>query len=672
LQSLNYFQQSASILTDFVYNWFGVSLTPPSLTLKNMPATTELLQEGRYRIDHSPTETGEEKTFEAYDTVRNTNVIVREIPVKLNKVATVSQRESLKLAFATQAKALTEIEHDALLHVHDFFSEIDRQYLVMEAIEGESLADQIRRQNKPFSVDEVTSWADQLLDALNYLHSRKPAIIHRNINPGNVKVGPSGKVKLLGVGVESSPDSEFGASQVDDEELRYSPMEQIWPGLDPASQKVITNSYDDRSERILKQPLDERSDIYALGATLYFLITGVEPVDPLERSIEILEGKLDPLPEPSKVDPRIPADISDVLMKALEIKRENRFDSAMIMRQVLQTALGRVLERNEGDAREQTEAAEQARRAEQAKAENERRLQAEAEERRREAEAVALRLKQEAEAEEKRHAEAEAEARKLREAKAEEQRQRELMEQELRAAEEKRIKAEQAAEEARIREEAESVAAARAAEATRHAEPVLAPLAEVVAYRETSSKVEEEELAAVLKELEEAEVEAEGHARSASQPHDADVAVVYETPLDMAPEAAPMAMSSEDDDEINDIFSVPEKTGFSLPMPAIAGMIGLVFVIAIGGYFVMSGSSDNAKHSAASVQVEQPQTVEPTPSPDAIVSSTNPQADTASVTEPTGDQPAASAKATPKPKKADAKADPAKKKVTVDDLINDN
>jgi serine/threonine-protein kinase len=665
---LNYFQQSASILTDFVYNWFGVSLTPPSLTLKNMPATTELLQEGRYRIDHSPTETGEEKTFEAYDTVRNTNVIVREIPVKLNKVATVSQRESLKLAFATQAKALTEIEHDTLLHVHDFFSEIDRQYLVMEAVEGESLADQIRRQNKSFSVDEVTNWADQLLDALNYLHTRKPAIIHRNINPANVKTGPSGKIKLLGVGVESSSDSEFGASQVDGDELRYSPMEQIWPGLDPASQKVITNSYDDRSERILKQPLDERSDIYSLGATLYFLITGVEPVDPLERSIEILEGKLDPLPEPSKVDPRIPADISDVLMKALEIKRENRYDSAMIMRQVLQTALGRVMERNEGDAREQNEAVEEARRAEQAKAENERRLQAEAEERRREAEAVALRLKQEAEAEEKRrHAEAEAEERKLREAKAEEQRQRELMEQELRAAEEKRIKAEQAAEEARVREEAEL-----AAKAAKPLPPVLeipAAPAEVVAYRETSSSVEEEELAAVLKELEEAEAEADG--RQVSPSHDADAAVVYETPIDMAPEAAPMKVAS-DDDEINDIFSVPEKTGFSLPMPAIAGMIGLVFVIAIGGWFAMSGSSDNAKQSAASVQVEQPKTVEPTPSPDAIVTSAEPQGDTVSVPEPTGDQTSASAKAAPKPKKTDAKADPAKKKVTVDDLINDN
>src|SRR4030095_2383413 len=135
-----------------------------------MPATTELLQEGRYRIDHPSTETGEEKVFEAYDTVRNTNVIVREIPVKLNKVTTVSQQESLKLAFANQAKALTEIEHESLLHVHDYFSEIDRQYLVMEAVEGDNLLDLVTARKKPFSVSEVTSWADELLDALNYLH----------------------------------------------------------------------------------------------------------------------------------------------------------------------------------------------------------------------------------------------------------------------------------------------------------------------------------------------------------------------------------------------------------------------------------------------------------------------------------------------------------------------
>jgi len=119
-----------------------------------MPATNELLQEGRYRISQSPTHNGDEKVFEAYDTVRNTNVIVREIPVKLNKVTTLSQQESLKLAFANQAKALTEIEHESLLNVHDYFSEIDRQYLVMEAVEGDSLGELLAKHKRPFPVSK--------------------------------------------------------------------------------------------------------------------------------------------------------------------------------------------------------------------------------------------------------------------------------------------------------------------------------------------------------------------------------------------------------------------------------------------------------------------------------------------------------------------------------------
>src|SRR5687767_14950070 len=176
-----------------------------------MPATNELLQEGRYRIQ-TASHSGDEKVFEAYDTVRNTNVVVREIPVKLNKVSTVSQRESLQLEFANYAKALTEIEHESLVHVHDYFSEIDRQYLVTEAVEGETLGDLLATNQKPFSVAEVTAWADELLDALNYLHTRKPPIVHRNINPSNLKLSASGRIKLVGVGLESGSDADFASS----------------------------------------------------------------------------------------------------------------------------------------------------------------------------------------------------------------------------------------------------------------------------------------------------------------------------------------------------------------------------------------------------------------------------------------------------------------------------
>jgi hypothetical protein len=659
-----------------------------------MPATNELLQEGRYRIGQRANGTGD--VFEAYDTVRNTNVVVREIPVKLNKVTTVSQQESLKVAFANQAKALTEIDHDALLHVHDFFSEIDRQYLVMEAVDGTDLGELLAQSKKAFSVSQVTAWADQLLDALNYLHSRKPSIIHRNIKPQNLKLHSSGKIKLLGVGLETAAEPEMLGSHADTSGLRYSPLEQIWPGLDTASQKVITNSYDDRSERILKGPADARSDIYSLGATLYFLITGHEPVDPLERSIDILEGKLDPLREPIKVNSQIAPEVSDVLMKALEIKRENRYDSALIMRQVLQTAIERVAEREAEEVLEQKEAAEIIRVAAYSKtappaatqevetdqaAQNElvEKQLREAEEERRLAEQRAAeteRLLREKEEAEKAAAEAEAlrrEKEKAEKAAAEaEALRRETEEAERAAAEAEALR--------REKEEAEAAEVeAAAADIERPEQNVLEiPVAaEVMAYKHTDA-VDEDELAAVLKELEEAEAESVGPQVEAvlveEEIHEDDVQII-EAPIDMAPQPSALTGSHEEVDD--DLFATPEKTEFSLPMPAIAGAIGLVLMIGVGGWFAMSGSSEPAKPAEAqAVPASQPVSADPVPADSTTSTQAPPETVSAAVETPTED-PAISAKAAATPtkaKKTDAPKPPPEKKkaVTVDDLINDN
>ena len=624
-----------------------------------MPATNELLQEGRYRISHPVS--GDGNVFEAYDTVRNTTVFVREFPVKLNKVTTLSQQESMRIAFANQAKALSEIEHESLLHVHDYFSEIDRQYLVMESIEGEDLSELLRRNKKGFSVGEVVVWADELLDALNYLHSLKPAIIHRNISPLNLRRDASGKVKLLGVGVDSGPDTD---AHPDGANLRYSPMEQIWPGLDAASQKVITNSYDDRSERILKEPLDARSDIYSLGATLYFLMTGIEPVDPLERSIDILEGKLDPLREPTKVDSEIPAEISDVLMKSLEIKRENRYDSAMIMRQVLKTAISRVEEREAEEALEQSEAAEIIRLAAQAKSE---RPPAP------EVDHVALAAEQ-----------------RRREDAEKQRRQEELLQQQLREAEQQRILAEQAAEAERAlreKEEADARLAAEKLAAVPEENLLEIPVsAEVVAYRDNT--VDENELAAVLEELEKAELESLAAEQSeppaapaamaeatdeveaeaeAEEIDDEEGVQVFERTLDETPDTAADVSSD------GELFAQPEKRGFSLPLPAIAGAVGFVIVAAIGGWVAMSGSSEPARpQPATEIQVAQPAPQESNPAAE-VITSTQAQTD-ANTTAAATEQQAASPKAAPaaKPKKADKPQPEKKKAVTADDLINDN
>ena len=667
-------------MTDFVYNKAGSQAhpSPCSPIQTNMPATNELLQEGRYRVGERAAGNNE-NVFEAYDTVRNTNVVVREIPVKLNKVATVSQRESLNLAFTNQAKALSEIDHESLPHVYDYFSEIDRQYLVMDPVDGEDFASMLDKNGKAFTVAQVTDWADQLLDALHCLHTHKPLIVHRNVRPYNVYLHSSGKIKLLGVGVESGGD----ASDEDGTDLRYSPIEQIWPGLDAASQKAITNNYDDRSERILKGPLDARSDIYSLGATLYFLITGREPIDPLERSIDILEGKLDPLPEPTKVDPNIPAEISDVLMKALEIKRENRYDSAFIMREVLKGALARINEEEDDDVREQREAAEIIRRAaetsnvdtgpseeekRQAKEQEELKLREAEDEKQRQAEAEQLRLR---EAEEQRQREAAEQ--QLREAeerqRAEEQRLRLEAEQQRKAEEERRLIEERAeAERQRKEEEEAALAEAFAADADEPAvEDSLLEIpvsAEVMAYREPAD-IDEADLAAVLNELEAAEAAGQNAGRASRT----DTVQEFDNPIDMT--------SQEDDsDKDEDIFSVPERSASSLPIPAIAGAIGLVVVIAVGAWFLLSGSPQPETPAAVqSVQTALP-VAEPTPITEPVVSA-EPDANTAlPATDVLTDQPVAVAKTaqTPKPKKAEAAKPEAEKKkaVTVDDLINDN
>lgn len=327
-----------------------------------MPATTALLQEGRYRIDNEFPQDGGACIFEAFDTVSETKVVVKEVPMKLNKVATASQRESLNTAFSEQSKLLMEIRHASLLQVRDYFSELGRHYLVIESIDGDDFETLLARQAGAFPVSDVVSWAYQLLDALYFLHTNKTPVIHRNVRPENIKLNSDGKVKLAPFGFIFNGDAQNSA---EGSTIPYSPLEQIWSGLDAASQKVITNKYDESSERILKEDLDARSDVYSLGATLYHLITARAPADALERSIEIIEGRTDPLRPPEKIDPAIPIEISDLIVKAMEIKREYRFDSAAIMHQVFRTALVRVKEREAEEALEQAEAANDLKTAEQ-------------------------------------------------------------------------------------------------------------------------------------------------------------------------------------------------------------------------------------------------------------------------------------------------------------------
>ncbi len=618
-----------------------------------MPTTNEVLQQGRYRVIHQFELDGAVPVFEAYDNIRETNVVLKEISLKLKKVTTPAQLETLRYAFTTEAKVLTELKHDTLLQVYDFFSEVDRHYLVMEAADGDDLGELLARNKSPFALSDVADWADRLLDTLHYLHSLTPPLVHRDIKPQNVKLTLSGKIKLRAPQILNHLDvdgqSSNGNQPAGSAAINYLPLEQIWDGLDAASQKVISNSYDERSERLLLQPLDRRSDIYSLGSTLYHLITAQPPTDALERSIYILEGKPDPLARPDQVDSSIPVEISDVIMKALEIKRENRFDSAAIMRQVLKTAFVRVKEReaeetaNDG-AREQEQAAM--------------RLQQLEEEKKR------VEQQQLAAAAEK----------KLQEEKLAEQ---QRLEKQRLLVEEKRLALE--AEEKRLEEERQLVERRRLefeAEQKRQAELIEQQAREAKARRQEAAETEKMVL----------EIEVEGPSATApiadsqSDHFPVDSSSVLQIPDAPAPR---VAATHAIHDSMGDIFSSPKVGRPQWHMPAAAGLVVLLGGGIFGAWSLMS-SNAVAPEPVSNQSIYLPETVTPQPSvepPPVAASDGTPETVSLPESEP-ADSPAVDANpsgqrtkaaaAPPKAKKPTPARTEEKKPVTVDDLINDN
>lgn len=372
---------------------------------------------GRYRVVKQLGSGKPSAVYEAYDSIRKANVALKEILIDSAKVPAIGERENLKRAFADRAKILAEVKHESLPLVRGYFSEYDRQYLVLELIDGDDAATLLTKNEKPISYTDAAHWADQLLDALDYLHTLPTPIMHGDIKPQNIKLTSRGRIKLLGFDITETADTKIKmmvASQPTQAEMSYQPLEQLLRTSNPASD-ADKKTFGVKLNHAAKQTVDARSDVYSIAATLYHLMTAQLAVDALERSLGIWAGEFDSLPKASELNPSVPLEVSEVLAKAMEIEPEKRYGSAMEMRQALQTAVTRAKERTVEDAKKHQEAAaREALMAEEKRLEQERQL------------VEQERLKLEAEQKE----------------------QKELIEKQLKAAEAERLKAEQRAAEA--------------------------------------------------------------------------------------------------------------------------------------------------------------------------------------------------------------------------------
>jgi serine/threonine protein kinase len=228
---------------------------------------------------------------------------------------TLSSEASMRRQFEREARLLASMQHSALPRVSDHFVEGNRAFLVMEFISGVDLARIISQQPGPFPPDQVIIWADQLLDALVYLHSRDRQVIHRDIKPHNLKLTATGQIALLDFGLACAQPSDpsVTASQAFFGYTRhYAPLEQIQD-----------------------QHTDARSDIYALGATLYHLLTGIKPPDAMVRAAAVVNSGSDPLLPANKVHEAVGPETAAILAKAMAQKPEERYASANEFREAL-------------------------------------------------------------------------------------------------------------------------------------------------------------------------------------------------------------------------------------------------------------------------------------------------------------------------------------------------
>jgi eukaryotic-like serine/threonine-protein kinase len=220
-----------------------------------------------------------------------------EVAVKENLFTT----DDYARQFRMEAVILAGLRHPNLPRVTDHFVIDDMgQYLVMDYIQGDDLRQRMEKEG-PISEDEAIRIGAASCDALAYLHSRKPPILHRDIKLGNIKLSEDGNVYLVDFGL---------AKMAWEHEETMTGARAMTPGYSPPEQYGSART-------------DARSDVYSLGATLYAALTGVIPEDSLMRAVDGMT--LTPLREHRpEVSPRLAA----VIEKALEVTPINRYQTA--------------------------------------------------------------------------------------------------------------------------------------------------------------------------------------------------------------------------------------------------------------------------------------------------------------------------------------------------------
>jgi Tol biopolymer transport system component/predicted Ser/Thr protein kinase len=255
-----------------------------------MDLTPDTILQNRYRIMRQLGQGGMGMVYMAFD-----SSLEHIVAVKLNR--NVSSQGTTQ--FIREARLLANLHHPNLPRVTDYFLIGDSQFLVMDYIPGDDLGSLIEKQGA-FTLEQVLHWADQLGSALAYMHAQNPPVIHRDIKPQNIKLTPDNDVVLVDFGIAKAADaSQNTATGALGFTPGYAPPEQYGAGR--------TGPY---------------SDQYAFAATLFTLLTGIKPVDSVQRVLG--QATLTPI---NQLIPDIPHNVQAAIERGMSIRPEDRFGS---------------------------------------------------------------------------------------------------------------------------------------------------------------------------------------------------------------------------------------------------------------------------------------------------------------------------------------------------------
>ncbi|MCO6449677.1 MAG: protein kinase [Caldilineales bacterium] len=271
----------------------------PSLGLKPDEIAVGSVLAGRYNVISVIDRGGMGSVYRALDKRLQTVVAVKEMtPGWLDP----ADRLEFSNQFRQEARLLARLTHPAIARVIDYFEESNKEFLVMELVEGETL-DRVVERRGVLPESQVLAWASQMMEVVEYLHNQTPPIIHRDIKPSNFMLLSGEKIKLIDFGIarifkpdRSADTAAFGT-----------------PGY------AAPEQYGGRGQT------DPRSDIFSLGATLFQLLTGYD----------VVGGPVFMLPPARQVNPALSPNTEAVLTRATQLDPTQRFQSIAEMRRAL-------------------------------------------------------------------------------------------------------------------------------------------------------------------------------------------------------------------------------------------------------------------------------------------------------------------------------------------------